>query len=149
MIGGLGWILIILMIGGGILGVSGLVVAKRPDAKAMIDKLVPFQAFIGVGLLALGIWAMLNFGPINTLRIIPHFPILGIFAFAGSYGAILLGFLFGMPQIAKWIPGESAAESKATELSKKLAPFQLILGAVVGLGGVLGLLLALGIMKPM
>lgn len=149
MIGGLGWILIILMIAGGILGVSGLIVSKKPDAKALIDKLVPFQAFIGVGLLALGVWALLNFGPINTLRIIPHLPILGLFALTASYGAILLGFLFGMPQIAKWIPGESSAEAKATELSKKLAPFQLILGAVVGIGGILGLLLALGIMKPM
>jgi hypothetical protein len=149
MIGGLGWILIILMIAGGILGVSGLIVAKKPDAKALIDKLVPFQAFIGVGLLGLGIWAMLNFGPINTLRILPHFPMLGIFALTASYGAILLGFLFGMPQIGKWIPGESAAETKATELSKKLAPFQLILGAIVGFGGIIGLLLALGIMNPM
>ncbi len=149
MIGGLGWVLIILMIAGGILGVSGLIVAKKPDAKALIDKLVPFQAFIGVGLLALGIWALLNFGLINTFRILPHFPILGLFAIAGSYGAILLGFLFGMPQIAKWIPGESSAETKAMELSKKLAPFQLILGIIVGAGGVLGLLMALRIMKPM
>lgn len=149
MIGGLGWVLIILMIAGGILGVSGLIVAKKPDAKALIDKLVPFQAFIGVGLLALGIWALLNFGPINTFRILPHFPILGLFAIAGSWGAILLGFLFGMPQIAKWIPGESSAETKAMELSKKLAPFQLILGIIVGAGGVLGLLMALRIMKPM
>jgi hypothetical protein len=149
MIGGLGWVLIILMIAGGILGVSGLIVAKKPDAKALIDKLVPFQAFIGVGLLALGIWALLSFGPIDTFRILPHLPVLGIFAITASWGAILLGFLFGMPQIAKWIPGESAAETKATELSKKLAPFQLILGAVVGVGGILGLLLALGILKPM
>ncbi len=149
MIGGLGWLLIILMIAGGILGVSGLIVAKKPDAKALIDKLVPFQAFIGVGLLALGLWALLNFGPINTFRILPHFPTLGLFAITASWGAILLGFLFGMPQIAKWIPGESAAETKAMELSKKLAPFQLILGAVVGAGGIVGLLLALGILKPM
>ena len=149
MIGGLGWVLIILMIAGGILGVSGLIVAKKPDAEALIDKLVPFQAFIGVGLLALGIWALLNFGLINTFRILPHFPILGLFAIAGSYGAILLGFLLGMPQIAKWIPGESSAETTAMELSKKLAPFQLILGIIVGAGGVLGLLMALRIMKPM
>jgi hypothetical protein len=148
MIGGLGWALIILMIAGGILGVSGLIVAKKPDAKAMIDKLVPFQAFIGVGLLALGLWALLSFGPIDTFRMLKVWPMLGIFAITGSWGAILLGFLFGMPQIAKWIPGESAAENKAMELSKKLAPFQLILGAIVGFGGILGLLLVLGVLKP-
>lgn len=148
MIGGLGWVLIFLMIAGGILGVSGLIVAKKPNAKALIDKLVPFQAFIGVGLLALGLWALMSFGPINTFRYMSVWPTLGIFAVTASWGAILLGFLFGMPQIAKWIPGESAAENKAMELSKKLAPFQLILGAIVGVGGVLGLLLVAGILKP-
>jgi hypothetical protein len=148
MLGGLGWVLVILMILGGILGVSGLIVAKRPDARAMIDKLVPFQAFIGVGLLALGLWLLIKVGPISMFRGLSHAPVFGLFAISATYGAILLGFLFGMPQIAKWIPGESAAETKATELSKKLAPFQLILGAVVGIGGVIGLLMGLHIMNP-
>jgi multisubunit Na+/H+ antiporter MnhC subunit len=144
----MGWLHIILMLAGGILGVSGLIVAKKPDAKALIEKLVPFQAFIGVGLLAMGIWALLQIGPINMFKVIKVMPIISLTAIASSYGSILLGFLFGMPQIAKWIPGESAAETKAAELSKKLAPYQLILGAIVLGAGVLALLLQLGIMKP-
>ncbi|MGE0397811.1 MAG: hypothetical protein AB7T06_13905 [Kofleriaceae bacterium] len=121
--------------------------AKKPDAKAMIEKLVPFQAFIGVGLLVMGIWSMLQIGPITMFRLISIVPLPALVIICGSYGSILLGFLFGMPQIAKWIPGESNAETKAMELSKKLAPFQLILGAVVLFAGVFSLLYQLRILK--
>lgn len=147
MFGAIDWLVCILMIAGGVLGVSGLIVAKKPDAKAMIDKLVPFQAIIGVGLLAFGLWFLIRVGPATPFRLISLLPMFAVFAIAATWGSILLGFLFGMPQIAKWIPGESAAETKAMELSKKLAPFQLILGAVVGFGGILGLLIGLGIVK--
>lgn len=143
----MGWLHIILMLAGGILGISGLIVAKKPDAKAMIEKLVPFQAFIGVGLLVMGIWSMLQIGPITMFRLISIVPLPALVIICGSYGSILLGFLFGMPQIAKWIPGESNAETKAMELSKKLAPFQLILGAVVLFAGVFSLLYQLRILK--
>lgn len=149
MFGAIDWLVIILMIAGGILGVSGLIVAKKPDAKALIDKLVPFQAIIGVGLLGFGLWLLIRIGPLNMFRGFSIVPIYSLFAIAATYGAILLGFLFGMPQIAKWIPGESAAETKAMELSKKLAPFQLILGLVVLGGGLIGLLIGLHILKPM
>ncbi len=143
----MGWLHIILMLAGGVLGISGLIVAKKPDAKAMIEKLVPFQAFIGVGLLVMGIWSMLQVGPVTMFRLLSIVPLPALVIICGSFGSILLGFLFGMPQIAKWIPGESAAETKASELSKKLAPFQLILGAVVLFAGVFSLLYQLRVLK--
>lgn len=143
------WLHIMLLLAGGILAISGLIVSKKPDAKAMIDKLVPFQALIGVGLLAIGLIRLLQLGPVMTLRIAKVWPVMGITLIGALYGAILLGFLFGMPQIAKWIPGESNAENKAMELSKKLAPFQVIIGAIVLGSGVLMLLFQLGILKPM
>jgi hypothetical protein len=147
MFGAIDWLVCILMVAGGVLGVSGLIVAKKPDAKQLIDKLVPFQAFIGVALLAFGLWFLIRVGPLTPFRLISILPMFAVFAIAATWGSMLLGFLFGMPQIAKWIPGESSAENKAMELSKKLAPFQLILGVVVGGGGLLGLLIGLGVMK--
>jgi hypothetical protein len=147
MFGAIDWLVCILMVAGGVLGVSGLIVAKKPDAKQLIDKLVPFQAFIGVALLAFGLWFLIRVGPLTPFRLISILPMFAVFAIAATWGSILLGFLFGMPQIAKWIPGESSAENKAMELSKKLAPFQLILGAIVGGGGILGLLIGLGVLK--
>ena len=113
---------------GGILAISGLILTKKPDAKKYIDKLVGYQAFIGVGMIALGV--------INLIRSLGHFTdtlkagLFGITFLAVIVTSILLGALFGMPQIAKWIPGESAAENKALELSKKVAPWQVILGVI-------------------
>ena len=118
-----------LLILGGILAISNLIVAKKPQAKDLIDKLLPFQAIIGVGLLALGIWSLLALG--GVLRSFSFAPISAVVSLAMMGSAVLLGFMFGMPQIAKWIPGEGAAEQKGMALSKKLAPFQVI----IGLGG--------------
>ncbi len=142
------WLHILLLLAGGVLAISGLIVAKKPDAKAMLDKLVPFQAFIGVALLVIGLIRLIQFGPLMVFRMLSALPLLGLAIIGATYGAILLGFLFGMPQIAKWIPGTSSAETKASELSKKLAPFQVILGIVCLAAGVLLLLYQLGILKP-
>ncbi|MDQ3367195.1 MAG: hypothetical protein M3680_17365 [Myxococcota bacterium] len=138
----------ILLILGGILALSAFIVTKRPDAKAMIDKLTPFQAFIGVGLLVISLIQLLDVGPINAFRILSLVPLLGITIIGACYGGIILGFFFGMPQIAKWIPGDSNAETKATNLAKKLAPFQMIFGIIALVAGVLLLLFRLNILKP-
>jgi hypothetical protein len=114
----------------GILAASGFIISKKPDAKALIDKLVPFQGFLGVILL---IW-----GVVDVIRVLPHvdeinaagkahalYPIAVWIALACE---VLLGFLLGMPLIAKFIPGESAAEQRAMDMQKKIVPYQTMLG---------------------
>ncbi|MDB4952473.1 MAG: hypothetical protein JWO36_42 [Myxococcales bacterium] len=119
----------LLLIVGGILAISSLIISKKPDAKAMIDKLTPYQAFIGVAMLACGIWWILKWisllADFNRLKPLFLVSLWGVIACS-----ILLGFLFGMPQIAKWIPGDSTAETKANEFAKKVAPYQVILGLI-------------------
>jgi hypothetical protein len=144
----MGWLHLILLILGGILAASAFIVAKKPNAKQTIDKLVPFQAFIGVGLLVMSILTWLDIGIINIFRLLKYWPLGGIAAIGGVFSGILLGALFGMPQIAKWIPGESSAETKALELSKKVAPIQMIVGVIALVSGALILLIELGILKP-
>ena len=130
---------ILLLIVGGILAISALIVAKKPDAKEWIDKLVPYQAIIGVALLAVGFLDFLRYlGAV--LHLLKDAPVHGIVWLAVMVTSILLGFLFGMPQIAKWMPNHGAAEQKGLELSNKLAPFQVIIG-LIGLGAALMLLL--------
>ncbi|HVK88828.1 MAG TPA: hypothetical protein VM513_32130 [Kofleriaceae bacterium] len=140
------WLHAILLIVGAILAVSALIVAKAPDARAVIDKLVPFQALIGVGLLAVSVVQLLR--GLKFLDTMKDAPVPGLAWLAGSAGGIVLGFLFGMPQIAKMIPGDSPAEQKAQELSRKVAPYQVIIGVICGGAGILMLLLLLKIMKP-
>jgi len=122
----------IALIVAGILAASGFIISRKPDAKQLIDKIVPFQGFLGVGLL---VW-----GVIDTIRVITHlkeigdmgsvYPLYSINVYAGVASEVLLGFLLGMPLIATWIPGESAAEQRAMEMQKKVVPYQTILGFI-------------------
>jgi hypothetical protein len=138
----------LLLIAGGLLATSALIVAKKPDAKQLLDKLVPYQAIIGVAMLAFGVLNLLRWiGP--ALRIISHAPLYGLTFLALPVTSILLGFIFGMPQIAKWMPGNAAAEQKGNELMAKLAPYQVILGLVGLATGLLVLLYQFGILGRM
>ena len=119
----------ILLVLGSILAISGLIIAKKPDAKRLIDKLSPYQALIGVAMLATGLWWLLRWGG-ALLHAFGHAPVFTVAIWGVIATSILLGTLFGMPQIAKWIPVESPAEQKALELSKKVAPFQVLLGLI-------------------
>lgn len=137
---------ILLGILGGILAMAALIVSKKPDAKAMIDKLTPYQALIGVGLVGVSL--------INFLRMLGHLSdmfkvnLLWAAAFLAMVGGgVALGALFGMPQIAKWIPGESSAEQKALELSKKVAPYQVLLGVVLVIASLVTMLYMFQIIK--
>lgn len=130
----------LVLIVGGILAVSGLIVAKKPDAKELIDKLVPYQAIIGIALLALGIVNLVRWLGNHVFTLLSVAPVFGLTVLAMIFTSILLGFMFGMPQIAKWLPGDGAAEQKGMELSKKLAPYQVIIG-LIGLAAALLMLL--------
>ena len=137
---------ILLGIVGGILAAAALIVSKKPNAKATIDKLTPYQALIGVGLVAVSL--------INFLRLVGHLTdmfkvnLLWAAGFLAMVGCgVVLGALFGMPQIAKWIPGESSAEQKALELSKKVAPYQVLLGVVLFVASLVTMLYMFEILK--
>ncbi len=119
----------LLLILGGILGVSGFIVVRRPDLKPQLDKLVPFQALIGVGLIVVAI--------INFLRLLGS--LVDVFKINQIYAAsiwsmlgvsVLLGALFGWPVIASWIPDNSPAKPKVQNITQQIAPFQVLLGAV-------------------
>jgi hypothetical protein len=139
---------IVLLILGGLLATSAFIIARKPDAKRYIDKLVTYQAFIGVALLAVSLINWIRIGIIDVFRLFKVLPLLGLTMIAAVFSGILLGALFGMPQIAKWIPGESSAEQKALALSRKVAPIQMIIGMIALAAGALALLFELGILKP-
>jgi len=142
-----GYIGPLLLIVAGLLAISNLIIAKKPEAKELIDKVVPYQGFIGVALLAWGIWDLIRllgwFGSAFSAGLVFA---LALYAYIAS--EILLGFLFGIPLIAKWIPGESSGEQKAIELQRKLAVYQTLIGVVGIVSGVLWILFRSGILRP-
>lgn len=146
---GLIFLLNIIALGaGGILAASGLIVARKPDAKQLIDKLVPFQVTIGLAMLGLGVvnllWALAH-GILGAL--INTASLYGLTVLAMTVVSILLGFLFGLPQITKWMQGRSGARQKAAELAKRIAPFQGILGIIGLVAALLALLYHLHILS--
>lgn len=134
------------LIAGGILAASGLIIAKKPNAKDLIDKLVPYQAMIGVAMLGLGVVHLLLLLGHHLFDAIARVPLYGLTMLAMTVTSILLGLMFGMPQIAKWMPGQGAAEQKGMELSKQFAPYQVIIGLVGLLAALLALLYRFGIL---
>jgi hypothetical protein len=137
---------IILGIIGGVLAAAAMIIAKKPDAKQYIDKLAAYQALIGVGLVAVSLINFLRMlGAITDAFKVNLLWAAGFLAMVAS--GFLLGALFGMPQIAKWIPGESSAEQKAVELSKKVAPFQVLLGIIAVVSSLITMLYMFKILK--
>jgi len=136
----------LLLIVCGVLAAAGWIVSKKPNAKQAIDKLTPFQGFLGIGLLVIGI---VDF--IRWLDVIKHSLKMGILFGLTMWGAvvsaILLGFLLGMPQIAKWIPGDSPAEQKALDMQRKLGVYSTIVGFIGIVCGILLLLYRFEVLK--
>lgn len=113
----------------GILGAANIIIAKKPNAKELIDKMVPFQGIIGV---IACIW-----GVINLIRWFSYsgllfkvVPILAITWLAISIILILLGFLLGFSLISKLLSKSEAAAAKGEKLRAKLAAIQAPLGVI-------------------
>lgn len=117
----------ILLIILGILAVPSLILAKKPNAKELLDKIAPFQGIIGVIFCLWGVW--------NTI-----WSIIGLAAYIsyGLWGIVfgvtnlacaivmaVLGFLLGYGLIAKYaLSKNEAAKAKGEQLLAKLAPMQ-------------------------
>lgn len=123
----------IVLVLGGILALSALIVAQKPNARQLIDRLTPYQAVIGVALVVLGIidglWALPKLADMFKINLL-----LGAVWLTVVGASILLGALFGMGQIIKMIPGNSSAQQKALQLAQKVAPYQVLIG-LLGLAG--------------
>ena len=121
------WLLVL-----GILGAASLIIARKPDAKQLIDKLTPYQGWIGaVGALT-GIYytlmAVLNMG------MLAHWPIRWITWMATAVVMALLGFLLGVGTLKTFIK-DPTANAKMDQTITKLAPYQGTLGLIsIGLG---------------
>lgn len=124
----------------GILGASSLIIAKKPNAKELIEKLQPIQGWLGAVSAVWGAWIVIQ-GVLN-LGTLSKAPLVMVIYFTTSGCFLVLGFLLGLG-ILKSFTKDSA---KLDELAIKLSPWQGTLGLIcIGLG-VWSLLGALGIM---
>jgi hypothetical protein len=116
----------LVLIAGGLLAASAVIVARMPDAQVRLNRLMPFQGIIGMGMLVLGVINLIR--ALGFIRYMRSLPVLGASWLTVIGCSILLGFLFSMPIIGRLIPGNSSAEQKAAEIAAKIAGVQILLG---------------------
>lgn len=126
---------------GGIIAASGIIIARRPDAQEYIDKITPYQGWLGLGLFSWGLYWLLAF-------VLPNF---GTFAAAPLQLAVILavlvsgigvGFLLGFGLITKYALSKNAtAEARGKAIRQRLVGIQGPLGLVAIISGVLSFVL--------
>lgn len=110
-----------------IIAVPSLILAKKPNAAELLDKVAPYQGWIGLVFCFWGVWgiisAVLNIGWLTSA------PIWWATLLAGSVVEAGLGFMLGFGMINKLVLGKSpSAQEKAARIREKIAPKQGKLG---------------------
>jgi hypothetical protein len=124
---------------GGIIAASNLIIARKPNAKDLIDKLTPYQGWIGIVMFFWGIWGM--FGQLRLLSLIGSHPMLWILGLASASADLVVGFLLGFGLISKYTLGSSAAaQARGQQFRARLAPWQGTFGLLAIAMGVLYLI---------
>lgn len=109
----------------GLLAAPSLLLSRKPDAKELLDKITPYQGWIGLVFCIMGIWwtiqAILNI----------NISILWITRIASTALMAILGFILGYGMINKLILSKNdEAKEKGKELLAKLAPIEGKLGLI-------------------
>lgn len=119
----------------GVLAASSMIVKMKPEAKDLIDKIVPIQGWLGLVGFVLGIYY-------TVISLISgHFSIVYI---AITLLMAALGLLMGFGLISKYMLSKNEeAMAKGEAIRSKLATFQIplgIAGIVVGILSILRIL---------
>ncbi|MCG8579902.1 MAG: hypothetical protein MI866_08300 [Bacteroidales bacterium] len=111
----------------GVLAAPSLLLSKKPNAKELLDKITPFQGWIGLVSCFWGIWGIIQ--AILSLGLLTSNPIWWITWIAGSVLQASLGFLLGYGMISKLVLSKNEeAKEKGELLLAKLSPLQGKLG---------------------
>jgi hypothetical protein len=126
----------LITIAGGLLAASSLIIARKPNAKDLIDKLTPYQGWIGIVMFIWGIKETL--GAITHMGLLKAAPLLWTFWLATGIADLGVGFLLGFGLITKYaLSRNAAAEARGQAIRAKLAGYQGVLGLFAIAMGVL------------
>jgi hypothetical protein len=116
----------------GILGASSLIIARKPDAQALIAKLAPWQGWIGAVSALWGAWGVITFVlHLSWLTSVPVF-----WASFGMVAVVMLalGLLLGVGVLKTFVRAP-AATARLDQTITRLSPYQGTLGLIsIGLG---------------
>lgn len=124
------WIVdVLILAAGGVLGAASLIVSKKPNAQELIDKLTPYQGWIGVVLFLWGIWSTIS--AILNLGLLTKIPLVWIIWTVTAVTMLLLGFMLGYGLITQYaLSKNEQAMQKGQQIRQKLAAFQGPIGLV-------------------
>ncbi len=119
----------------GVLGAASLIIARRPDAKEMIDKIAPYQGWIGAVSAVWGIWMIISAVlSVGWLALGMGGAILWATYLADGVLQAALGLLLGVGVLKQFIKDPTANE-KMDQTIAKLAPYQGTMGLIaIGVG---------------
>ena len=113
----------------GLLAAPSLLLSRKPDAKELLDKITPYQGWIGLVFCIWGIWGTIQ--AILGISILGVAPIWWITWIASTAIQAVLGFILGYGMINKLILSKNdEAKAKGEELLAKLAPIEGKLGLI-------------------
>ncbi|HBK71895.1 MAG TPA: hypothetical protein DDZ39_09620 [Flavobacteriaceae bacterium] len=116
-----------------IIAVPSLILSKKPNAKELLEKVAPYQGWIGVVFCFWGIWGIIS--AFLNMSWLTSVPIWWITLLAGSIVEAGLGFMLGYGLISEYLAKNEEAKQKAEMIRAKIAPKQGqlgILGLIVG-----------------
>lgn len=113
----------------GLLAAPSLLLSRKPDAKEILDKITPYQGWIGLVFCVLGIWGIIQ--AVLNISILGSFPIWWLTWAGSSALQAALGFILGYGMINKLLLSKNEdAQEKGAELLAKLAPIEGKLGLI-------------------
>ncbi len=126
----------LISIAGGLLAASALIVARKPNAKELINKLTPYTGWIGIVMFFWGVYGLINV--IRFLGVLTHAPLMFVFVLAITLSDLVVGFLLGFGLITKYtLNGSPAARARGDQLRERLVPYQATFGLISIACGVL------------
>ena len=126
----------------GVLAAPSLLLSKKPNAKELLDKITPFQGWIGLVSCFWGIWGIIQ--AILNLELLTLLRIWWITLIAGSVLLVSLGFLLGYGMISMLVLSKNEeAKAKGELLLAKLSPLQGKLGLLAIVLGIWSLLVTI------
>ncbi len=113
----------LITIAGGILAASALIIARKPNAKQLIDKLTPYQGWIGIVMFFWGVWGVLDC--VRFLGLLSQRPLFWLFWLACGVADLVVGFLLGFGLMTKYALGKNpAAQARGQQIRARLAAYQ-------------------------
>ena len=114
----------------GMLAASAVVIKKLPNAADIIQKIKPYEGFIGAGALAMGIMTLFSISSIMRTGFITMSVTLACIG-----ACIVMGFLLGYPVLQDLFLDELSDETRAKseEMYERLTPYKVTSG-LVGIG---------------